>query len=428
MVSFLDMLLRPGGGTVDQVMRDAKAPRLPSPTFGHSEAFMPSENIGEVGERPPVPPQLPLSPHLTGAADDVMFAEPSPQALRLPPPAPPSPPNAREEFGPQQPLDGEVLPPGQPSPGGGLPVQPTGAAAPTTAATPRAAAAQPSALDEVRAQKRRMLMQMAGALLSAGSPAKRMQGVQFMFEIQKDAEQEAQEKQKLIEIDASTADDADKERAKTLVELGARPQDVAEALQFNNQGATQRKERREQFTKWGAQLQQTERDLGTIEVNAERAIKILDEGVGTTGTTGYLASYIPGSAHNKLIAALDPLKTLTGYGYLQEMREQSKTGGAVGNVTENETRWLMGIQGSLDPVNNDPDTLKENIRTIVRGKAIVAEMRKLAPALDAGDPAAWDKYGKLTRELGRNGATVQSRMKPDKREVPPVNESFESKY
>lgn len=385
---------------------------------------MPTTDIGEVGPlltsqrvsatNPPVPalPQAgpALAPPSMGdlsSQDAAMFGEPSPQlpqAPRLPPPVS-----------------------AQPS-SGGLPVQPSGeASAPASASQPQALPEQ-TALTDFRAQKRQQLLNLARTLTERGGPASQVRASQLLFEVQKDLEAEKAEKLHQSYIQNSTADEEDKARAATLQGLGAAPKDVAEALRFNNEGAKARLERREQFVKWGQAVQNSERDQGTLEVNAERAIKILDEGNLTTGLGGAMASYIPGSAHNKLEAALAPLKVLTGYDYLQQMRDQSKTGGAVGNVTENETKWLMGIQGSLDTVNNDPDIIKENIRTIVRGKQIVTEMKRLVPALDAGDPSAWDKYAKLTRELGKNGATVKAQMKPDFRQVVPDNNAVEQKY
>jgi hypothetical protein len=445
MANLLDLLMRPGGGTVDQVMRDAKGPRLPGPSL-HTlplAEMLPAENIGEVGDRPPVPPQKEFMRPLSGAFDETAFADAMP---RLPPPTFANRPPAPQESGP--PLEGEVIPPGappaQPASGGGLPVQSPGGQPPASA-MPRATATDPLAAmrtpeavaaREQRQQEARIMLGMAGMMAGSKSPAQRVQAVQLMFEARKLQNQDVEEAAKLrttydqrqlleADIEAAPASDEQKAQARALLRFDPKASDVREALGITDAASKQRQERREQFTKWGAAVSQTERDLGTLEVNANRALKILDEGTLTTGLGGWASSFVPGSAHNKLVAALDPLRALTGYGYLQEMREASKTGGAVGNVTENETRWLMGIQGSLDPVNNDPDTLKENIKTIVRGKAIVAEMRKLAPALDAGDPAAWDKYAKLTRELGQNGATIKERIKADTRDVPSTESDYE---
>jgi hypothetical protein len=419
----LDVLGERPMGTVDQVMRDAKQPRLPGP--------LSSPQTGGLSGTPGAPPMPPPDP--MASMSGAMFAEPQLPSM-VPPPAPPPPPAggetaiARSETPPQT--------------GNGLPVQPPVSPAPVAAAAvqPQTVPPERAAFKQFRQQKRDMLTKMAGIMTERGSPAMRVQGMQLLFDVQKDYQDELAEDQKLAEkqmekqrnmlaIEGSVADEDDKKRAATMLELGADDKALAQALRFNDAGAKERLERREKFVKWGGEVETSARDLGTIEVAADRALKLLDEGVMTTGTGGYLASWVPGSAHNQLKAALDPISSLTGYGYLQEMRRNSPTGGAVGNVTENETKWLMGIQGSLDPVNNTTDALRENIKTILRGKQIVLEMRKLAPAVDAGDPKAWDKYAKLTQELGKNGATVRSSMQPDMRMVEPeAGADFEERY
>ncbi len=455
--SFFDIFGQPT--TAAQVMRAAKAPRLPGPGM---LGDMPAENIGEVGERPPVPPQAQPAmrpPMGGGAMDEAMFADAAPRLP--PPPSMRSPAAALGESGEDVTAEaakaaleryapGSLPSPSGPSSGGGLPVQPaSGTPAAQPGAMPRPPAPQADArtdpradaLREFRNKKRATMTAIAQKMVSEGSPAMRVQGVQMLFEVQKDYEAELaadeakakadQEKQTSLNlIETSTADEADKQRAKTLQALGARPQDVAEALRFNNAGAEERTKRREQFTRWGSTVSTAARDLGTIETQVAKAEELLKDGFATTGTKAWAAQLVPGSDANKLNAALDPIRALVGYGYLQEMREASKTGGAIGNVTENETRWLMGIQGGLDPVTSDPDSLRENMRTILEGKKIVLEMKKLAPALDAGDPAAWDKYADLTQQLAVNGQTVRQRIKAenDRREVAPEDTDIEGRY
>jgi hypothetical protein len=403
--------------TVDQVMRDAKQPKAPFMLGGPE---MPTQDVGQVG--PSAAPPRPQLPAL------------------LPPPRPsqPAPPPGEEGLG--EDVTQQVLGPllnQQPSPGG-APVS-TGEAG-QAGGMPRADLPGQSEYRAFKQRKRQTLMQIAEMMSQKGSPAMRVQGVQLMFEVQKDYEEELAaeqkkadaeiERQKMVQaIEQAPADETDKARARAVLAMpDVKAKDVQEALRFNDSGAKERSERKAQFMKWGGEVQTASRDLGTLEVNAERAMKIIDEGWYTTGTPGYISSFVPGSAHNQLKAALDPIASLTGYGYLQEMRQNSPTGGAVGNVTEQETKWLMGIQGSLDPVNNDPKALKENIRTIVEGKKLVVEMRKLVPALEAGDPKAWDKYAELTTKLARNGATIKNTIPPDMRDVPPESGDFEAKY
>jgi len=425
-----ELLWPPTGATADQVMRKAKGPPLPG-SVNLIGGDMPTEDLGQLGN--------------VGALDAEVFADRARNAPQLPFPSsamldvPPSAPPVQDGMGVGTMPQGQDLPPAPQPSGGALPVPPaSGTPAAQPAAAPPAAAPQVNQYKQFRQRSREISMAAAQKMMT-GSPAMRVQGLQLLFSIQKDFQDEALEDQKKVDevnerkrqdilIDASQADATDKERAKTLVGIGARPQDVAEALRFNNAGAEERTKRREQFTKWGSQVATAQRDLGTMEVNAARAVKLIDESYMTTGMGGALAQWIPGSAANQLKAALAPIEALIGYGYLQEMREQSKTGGAVGNVTENETRWLMGIQGGLDPVSNPPKVLKENIATVLEGKRIVAQMKQLAPALDAGDPNAWQQYAQLSLQLGENGQQIQNRMNVDPRAVQPEDAEIEGRY
>lgn len=430
-------LLNIGGikpaSTADQVMRNTKSAQLLPFMLGGPN--MPTQNLGEVG---------PAYPGGRTDAEQVAGVPVPPRLQPGQPERPAAPPPAQDPMGQDVTADAaQAALERFPASGGGLPVQPSGVGGQPAAATPRAdqPAADPSQpLREFRQRKRDVMIRSAQLLMSKGSPATQVRGLQMMFEVQKDIQEELEADQKKAKaeeelqkglgfIDEVAAGDEEKRNAKAMLKLGIEPKQLPEVLRINDAGYKQAAERREQFTKWGAGVTQASRDLGTIEVNAKRAEEILDKGNMTTGIGGWAASFVPGSAHNQLKQALAPLEALTGYGYLQEMREQSKTGGAVGNVTENETRWLMGIQGSLDPVNNAPDVLKENIRTIVAGKRIVAEMKKLAPALEAGDPKAWDTYGKLTQQLAENGATVAARIKADNRKIDAMPDSeFEARY
>ena len=67
-----------------------------------------------------------------------------------------------------------------------------------------------------------------------------------------------------------------------------------------------------------------------------------------TGLGGSLMQNVPASAAHDMQQRLATLKALVGFKQLNEMRAQSPTGGALGNVTERELGFLQSVIGSLE--------------------------------------------------------------------------------
>lgn len=84
---------------------------------------------------------------------------------------------------------------------------------------------------------------------------------------------------------------------------------------------------------------------------------------GITGLRGAIPN-IPGSAAANAQAKLDTLKAQVGFGVLQELRNASKTGGALGQVTEKEHVLL---QNALAALANAQDTrqMQESLQKII---------------------------------------------------------------
>lgn len=83
----------------------------------------------------------------------------------------------------------------------------------------------------------------------------------------------------------------------------------------------------------------------------------------STGVIGQALSNVAGTDATSLRAKLDTIKSGVGFKRLSDMREASKTGGALGNVSDNELRQLNASVGSLDP-NQKPSELKKTLETI----------------------------------------------------------------
>jgi len=73
----------------------------------------------------------------------------------------------------------------------------------------------------------------------------------------------------------------------------------------------------------------------------------------TTGVVGSIMKNVPGSKSVNLQERLKTVKTLVGFDALQQMRNNSPTGGALGAITEKELAFLQSVEGSLEQVQSE---------------------------------------------------------------------------
>lgn len=81
-------------------------------------------------------------------------------------------------------------------------------------------------------------------------------------------------------------------------------------------------------------------------------------------STGYgsLLSGLPNTDARKLNNYLNTIKANVGFDKLQNMRDNSPTGGALGQVSDMENKLLQAVNGALDP--GQSDQLVENLKNI----------------------------------------------------------------
>lgn len=115
------------------------------------------------------------------------------------------------------------------------------------------------------------------------------------------------------------------------------------------------KRQQSQAVQAGMMRQDIDQAIGLIAARAQPNMTI-------TGWGSFL-SYLPATDANTLNNILTTIKTNIGYDKLAEMRENSPTGGAIGQVTENETRWLQSMLGSLEQAQ-DAQQLVNNLARI----------------------------------------------------------------
>jgi len=83
----------------------------------------------------------------------------------------------------------------------------------------------------------------------------------------------------------------------------------------------------------------------------------------TTGFVGQLSENIGGTPANNLRTLLEPIKANIGFDRLQRMRDESPTGGALGQVAVRELDFLQAVLGSLDQSQNSGQIL-ENLNRL----------------------------------------------------------------
>ena len=100
---------------------------------------------------------------------------------------------------------------------------------------------------------------------------------------------------------------------------------------------------------------------------ADRIIGKVDEALplvsGMTSGLGSVTSFIPGTTGANLRSTVETIKANLGFDRLQQMRDASPTGGALGQVAVKELDALQSSVSSLD-LNQSPDRLRNNLEQI----------------------------------------------------------------
>lgn len=101
--------------------------------------------------------------------------------------------------------------------------------------------------------------------------------------------------------------------------------------------------------------------VDTINGNIDKAINLVSP--KTTGIVGTGSAKLPGTEAFQLQEAIKQVIANIGFDRLQKMRDQSKTGGALGQVAVRELEMLQATIESLD-LGLDEETLKANLLTV----------------------------------------------------------------
>jgi hypothetical protein len=121
-----------------------------------------------------------------------------------------------------------------------------------------------------------------------------------------------------------------------------------------------------------------------------------------TGFPGAFGSRIPGSSTKKLESTLAPIKANLSFEALKQMRAASPTGGALGNVSNEELALLAASAGALD-VSQGEEQLDRSLNDI--NKRYLSIQRRLMGTAPAG-AAAPAAGGKATYKYDKNGNRI----------------------
>jgi len=104
----------------------------------------------------------------------------------------------------------------------------------------------------------------------------------------------------------------------------------------------------------------------------------------TAGPAGWL-NWVPGSPPKTLASDLKTIKSNIGFDKLQQMRENSPTGGALGQVSDRENELLQSVMGNLDQ-DLAPSQLRDNLIAIRDRLRAGDKLRAEAYERDFGAP------------------------------------------
>lgn len=131
----------------------------------------------------------------------------------------------------------------------------------------------------------------------------------------------------------------------------------------------------------------------SVRDKADLVLSKVDEALGdvnwaTSGFVGGNIGRIKGTPAYNLDTTIDTIRANLGFGALQEMRDNSPTGGALGQVTEQELKLLSSTVSSLD-TGQSPEQLRRSLQKIKTYYTSILEdlgySRQPAPA--ASQPA-----------------------------------------
>ncbi|MDO8703312.1 MAG: hypothetical protein Q7J84_00050, partial [Sulfuricaulis sp.] len=169
-------------------------------------------------------------------------------------------------------------------------------------------------------------------------------------------------------------------------------------------------------TKLAGVLNQDTGILTSSTANMDRLATAANEAMnhpglaGTAGLRGAIPN-VPGTQAADAAALLNTLKSQVAFGVLQDMRNNSKTGGALGNVSDAEGRRLEANLAALEK-SQSVEQLKESLKKIIDyTEGAKGRLREAFNLKHSGKAAAPSYAGPERRATSNPTATGQNGQK-----------------
>jgi len=128
-----------------------------------------------------------------------------------------------------------------------------------------------------------------------------------------------------------------------------------------------------------------ERSVAVVTKDISRALGIIEKDPSWTTGLGAILKGVPGTQAKSLSGVLQTIKANVGFDRLQQMRDASKTGGALGAINTTEMELLQSVLGNLEQ-DLSPEDLSWNLRRVneIYMDIIHGEGNRPPPPPDAG--------------------------------------------
>lgn len=165
---------------------------------------------------------------------------------------------------------------------------------------------------------------------------------------------------------------------------------------------------RAEETKKAGRDEQRSRYGGIVVQDAQRAIEMVDRdrAIPLTGL-GSLLNSIPGTPQHDLLNLINGVKANAGFDRLQIMRENSPTGGALGNVSNFEVDTLQATLGALNQSQSRSQFLTNMRRVMAMYTAIVDGAGGIDPETN---PRGWEGY--VNEQVEKMGVPKRKKYNP----------------
>jgi hypothetical protein len=100
-----------------------------------------------------------------------------------------------------------------------------------------------------------------------------------------------------------------------------------------------------------------------VSDDIDRIFQTMDSSTLPVAGFGSWVSGVPGTPQHDVARLVDTVKANVGFDKLQAMREASPTGGALGQVSENENRLLQSVLGNLEQ-SQSPEQFRRNLERV----------------------------------------------------------------